>query len=136
MPLDQRSRPSLTEPRPPDVHLRHRAGRAEQLLEHSNTERTWSLASWCAGVEPWLAIAQPLDPEGVLLAGVWQAQTGRGNSYRGASVAVVVGDAELPRAVTRLGISSVRVGRLAEVGAHGMTVDADVSATLLSERSE
>jgi hypothetical protein len=38
--------------------------------------------------------------------------------------------------VTRLGISSVRVGRLAEVGAHGMTVDADVSATLLSERSE
>jgi hypothetical protein len=63
------------------------------------------------GVEPWTALAQPLNPEGVLLAGAWQTQTGRGNGYRGVTVAVVDGEVDLP--TMRLNIGAVQVDRLA-----------------------
>jgi hypothetical protein len=38
---------------------------------------------------PWAAIAQPLAPESVLLAGAWYARTGCGNGYRGVTTTVV-----------------------------------------------
>jgi hypothetical protein len=46
---------------------------------------------------------------------------------------VVEGEVEARRRVTRLGISAVRVDRTSR---DGMTVDAEVSAATLSERSE
>jgi hypothetical protein len=45
-----------------------------------------------------------------------------------------VGDAVVATSGTRLGISTVRVGRL--TGRDGVTVEAEVSAATLTERSE
>ena len=53
-------------------------------------------------------------PEGVLLAGAWNAETGRGNGYRGVTVAVVEGEVGMPTSGTRLSIGAVHVDRLAE----------------------
>jgi hypothetical protein len=64
-------------------------------------------------VEPWTVLAQPLEPEGVLLAGAWHVQTGRGNGYRGVTVSTVEGEAGSAVA-TRLSIAPVRIRR--EVG--------------------
>jgi hypothetical protein len=47
-------------------------------------------------VEPWTVLAQPLKPEGMLLSGAWYVETGRGNAYRGVSVAVVEGMLSCP----------------------------------------
>jgi hypothetical protein len=80
------------------------------------------------GVEPWTALAQPLDPEGVLLAGAWHVETGRGNGYRGVTVSVVEGEVGSAGEM-RLGFASVRVDR---TGGGGVTVAAEVTA----ERSE
>ena len=82
-------------------------------------------------VEPWTVLAQPLVPEGVLLSGGWHVETGRGNGYRSVTVSVVEGEVSV--VVTRLEIVSVRVRPLT-VG-DGVTVDADVSAATLAERS-
>ena len=80
-------------------------------------------------VEPWTVLAQPLDPEGVLLAGAWQAQTGRGNGYRGVSR---LGDRWKRGAARRGDTAGDRVGPgPSATGRDGMTVDADVSAATL-----
>ena len=62
-------------------------------------------------VDPWTALAQRLDPEGVLLAGAWQARTGRGNGYRGVTVSVVEGDVGMPGAVTPLAMETLGISR-------------------------
>jgi hypothetical protein len=61
------------------------------------------------------------------LAGAWQAQTGRGNGYRGVSVAVVEGQVRLPvqGAATRFGIAAVRIGR----GVERVAIEATVAVT-------
>jgi hypothetical protein len=79
-------------------------------------------------VEPWTVLAQPLEPEGVLLAGAWQVETGRGNGYRGVTVSAVEGEVG-SAAEMRLGIASVRVDR---TGGGGVTVDAEVTAATLT----
>jgi hypothetical protein len=82
--------------------LTHDEGRVRlegQLLDHRVHQEPGERVRT---VGPWTVLAQPLDPEGVLLAGVWQAQTGRGNGYRGVSVSVVDGDVVLGNA-TRAG---------------------------------
>jgi hypothetical protein len=78
-------------------------------------------------VEPWTALAQPLEPEGALLAGAWQAQTGRGNGYRGVGASVVEGGVGARRRVTRLAIEAVGIGRKGE----RVMVEANVVATEL-----
>ena len=60
------------------------------------------------GVEPWTVVAQHLEPGGVLLAGAWHVETGRGNGYRGVSVAAVDG---LPPPATALWFGAVQVRR-------------------------
>jgi hypothetical protein len=73
-------------------------------------------------VQPWVVLAQPLEPEGVLLAGAWHVVTGRGNGYRGVTVAVVEGEVGLT-AVIRLGFEAVGIGREGE----RVAVEADVA---------
>ena len=89
-------------------------------------------------VEPWAVLAQPLKPEGVLLAGAWQAQTGPGNGYRGVTVAVVDRQIRLPvqRGATRLGIAAVRIGRGVEQGGERVAIEAGVAVTALAEAPE
>ena len=81
-------------------------------------------------VEPWTSMAQPLEPEGVLLAGVWHARSGRGNGYRGVSVAVV--DRDLLESVARLDFGPVRVRRETEGRVEGVVVEAAVAVTALA----
>jgi len=40
---------------------------------------------------PWGALAQALEPKGVLLASAWDARTGRGNEYRGVTTTMLNG---------------------------------------------
>ena len=79
------------------------------------------------GVEPWTALAQPLDPEGVLLAGAWHVETGRGNGYRGVTVSVVEGDVGSARKLWRAA-GAVRVH---SEDATGAVIVADMSPDAL-----
>ena len=87
--------------------LTHEAAtvRLAGLLQDHSTHMEPGELIW--SVEPWTVLAQPLNPEGVLLAGAWHAQTGRGNGYRGVSVAAVDGDVGSGGFSTRLKIASV-----------------------------
>ena len=58
------------------------------LLDH----RTHlELGEQVRSVDPWTVLTQPLKTEGLLLAGAWDARTGRGNVYRGVTTTVVDG---------------------------------------------
>ena len=82
-------------------------------------------------VESWTSLAQPLEPEGVLLAGVWHARSGRGNGYRGVSVAVV--ERDLLDSVSRLEFGPMCVRRETEGSVERITVEAAVAVTALAE---
>jgi hypothetical protein len=82
-------------------------------------------------VGPWTTLAQPLEPEGVLLAGAWHAQTGRGNGYRGVSVAVV--ERDLLESLARLEFGPVRVRRETEGSGERLAIEAAVNVTALAE---
>jgi hypothetical protein len=82
-------------------------------------------------VQPWVVLAQPLEPEGVLLAGAWHVETGRGNGYRGVTVAVVERDPL--EFVARLEFGPVRVRRETEGSVERIAVEAAVAVTALAE---
>ena len=63
------------------------------------------------------------------MVGAWQAQTGRGNAYRGITVAVVEGEPALPAAATQLRIAPTLVHRETEDASERIVVEADVVAT-------
>ena len=90
-----------------------------QLLDHRTHMEPGELIRT---VEPWSALSQPLEPEGLLLSGAWQVETRRGNAYRGVSVAVV--ERDLLESVTRLEFGPVRVRRGTEGSVERITVEA------------
>jgi len=80
---------------------------------------------------PWASLAQPLELEGVLLAGAWDARTGRGNGYRGVVTAVAEGwqSSGSERAV-RLGFDGIQITRAAE----GVGEDVQIAGQFTSDR--
>jgi len=101
---------------------------AGQLLDHrTHMEPGEQVRS----VHPWVVLAQPLEPEGMLLAGAWTAQTGRGNGYRCVSLAVV--ERDLVEFVARLDFGPVRVRRETEGRVERMAVEVGVAVTALAE---
>ena len=58
-------------------------------------------------------------------------QTGRGNRYRGVSVAVVEGELALPAAATQLRIAPTLVRRETDDASERIVLEADVAATEL-----
>jgi hypothetical protein len=101
-----------------------------QLLDHRTQMEP---SERVVGVEPWTALAQPLEPEGMLLSGAWHVETGRGNAYRGVSVAVV--ERDLPEFVARLEFGPMRVRRETEGSVERIAVEAAVAVTALAEES-
>jgi hypothetical protein len=100
------------------------------LLDHrTNLEPGEQVRS----VQPWVVLAQPLEPEGMLLSGAWHVETGRGNAYRGVSVAVV--ERDLPEFVARLEFGPMRVRRETEGSVERIAVEAAVAVTALAEES-
>jgi hypothetical protein len=56
----------------------------------------------------WTVLVQPLEPEGVLMAGAWEARSGRGNCYRGVTTTLAEGGQWASSGVTvRIGVNDV-----------------------------
>jgi hypothetical protein len=111
--------------------LTHEAGlvRLAGLLVDHRTHL--ELGEQIRSVAPWAVLAQPVGPEGVLLAGAWSVETGRGNGYRGVSVALV--ERDLLESVTRLEFGPLRVRRKTEGSVERIAVDAAVAMTALAQ---
>ena len=80
---------------------------------------------------PWGALAQALEPKGVLLAGAWDVRTGRASNYRGVTTTVVEGCAwPGPGQASQITFDAVEIRRV--VSGRGETVS--IAARVVTDR--